>query len=212
MWHAFSKADAIVPDDAIACHATIQQCLGFAQQKVAYLRDSIALHVLQVHVLRRLVHVHEADTAAVVGCDHILCAGLAQSPDVIDDVRSQIQHSLHDLGFVGIHRNSHAQPDCFLYYGQYACQFFLQGDGGRAGAGGLSADIQNIRTVLDQLLGMLQGTLALVLAAIRKRVWGVVDDAHDQRALEVQQEMGGLPLRHTLISNGQRKTGHYGPV
>lgn len=120
------------------------------------------MHVLQVHVLRRLVHVHEADTAAVVGCDHILCAGLAQSPDVIDDVRSQIQHSLHDLWFVGIHRNSHAQPDCFLYYGQYACQFFLQGTAASRG-GGLSADIQNIRTVLDQLLGMLQGTLALVL-------------------------------------------------
>ena len=118
--------------------------------------------------------------------NHALGPRLAQRPHVVDDVGTRIQHGLHDLGFVGIDRNWHAKLHGRLHKRQYAAHLFFQGDGRGAGAGGFTTNVQDMGTVFEQFFGMAQCRgHAVVVATIRKRIGGVVHNAHHQRAGEI---------------------------
>src|SRR6218665_1489638 len=63
-------------------------------QKSAHLRQHIAVHRCQLHGLRVAVHMHQANAAARMRRDDGRSPGLAQRPDVVDDVGAHITSGL----------------------------------------------------------------------------------------------------------------------
>ena len=67
----------------------------------------------------------------------------------------------------------------------------------RSGTRGLAANIKDVGPLIQQSLRMFDGLLAFQeLAAVGKRIWSDVDDAHDQSALaELQDAPPQAPLK-----------------
>ncbi|MCY1508423.1 hypothetical protein D9M68_427310 [compost metagenome] len=137
-------------------------------------------------------------------------ARLAQRPDVVDDVRAQVEHGAHHLGLVGVDRQRHVQLHGLAHHGQHARQLGVERHGGAAGAGRFAADVEDVGTLLQQLLAVLQRRLGRrVRAAVGEGIGRDVDDAHHARLREVNPETRGLPNRTIWLTmeNGAR-----GPV
>ena len=99
--------------------------------------------------------------------DHRLRTGLTQGPDVVDDVSPCIQHGLHDLWFVGVDRNRNPKSHGFTHQRQHAREFIFERHNGCARTGGLAANVQNMRAILDELFTVTQcGMQAVVTAPI----------------------------------------------
>ena len=148
-----------------------------------------------------------------MSCNDLARARLAQSPYVIDDVGASIQHGLHHLRFIGIDRNWHLQAHSLFHHGQHALQFILQWHGRAPRACGLSANIQDIRAVLQQLFCMRHGRAdAGMPTSIRKRIRRHIHNAHDARPAHVYVKPRNLPagIHHhpwVLSENFKNKTG-----
>ena len=99
---------------------------------------------------------HQAHAAARMGGDDPGRPWLAQRPDVVDDVRPQVQHRLHDLGLVGVDRDWHPQAHRLHHQRHDARQLLLQRHRRATRARGFTADVQDIRAILDQLLAVPQ--------------------------------------------------------
>ena len=78
------------------------------------------------------MHVHEADTTGGVARNNIgsarmgSVAALAQGPDVVDDVRTQIQHMLHDFWLGRVNRYRNAEGEGPLDHRQQARKLLLK--------------------------------------------------------------------------------------
>ena len=107
--HSFAKANAGVYCDAVFCRTQSFKRGGLPFQESQHLRHHIALHRFGLHGSRFAVHVHQAHAAVGVRGYHRQRTGLAQRPNVVDDVCAQVKHGLHHLGLVGINRDGHAE-------------------------------------------------------------------------------------------------------
>ncbi len=134
--HRLAEPDAGVQHDAIPGHALAVQGVGLATEEGLHRSHHVALHGLHLHGLRFAMHVHQAHPACSMARHCFQGTRLPQGPDVVDDVRAQVQHRLHDGGLVGIHRNGHAPGHGLLHHRHHAGQFLLQGHRRAAGAGG----------------------------------------------------------------------------
>jgi len=133
-------------------------------------------------------------TRSGVGSHHGLGAGLLQGPDVVDDVHAQIQRFLHGLGLVGVHRKRHIPAYSFSQKTLDAAPLLIGGHHRRAWPGGFPSDVEHLRTVAQQLLGMAQPCLGgIVSATVRERVGREVDNPHHTGRFQVDVKAAGLP-------------------
>jgi hypothetical protein len=66
--------------------------------------------------------------------------------------------------------------------GTQASQFLFRCDGGPVGSGAFAADIHDVRSLGDELTGLLQSPLGIDLPVTAKGVIVDIDDSHDQWA------------------------------
>ena len=157
-------------------------------QKIANFNHNILVMRLLLHGLRISLFVHQADRNAAGG-NHIQCRRILQRVDVVDHMHAGGNRRAHHFGFAGVNRERYRYTAQTFDDRQYALQFLAHADRLRAGAGGFSADVEDIRTLGDQLLRMgNRGIAPQMLATVREGIGRGIDDAHDERAGEVEAE------------------------
>ena len=112
---------------------------------------------------------------------------LAQRPDVVEHIRTGGRRGGHDLGLAGVNRNWNIGKTADrLDYRDGALDFFINRYPGRAGTGRLSADVEYVRTLLYQRMGMLDSLAGLdKFTAIGKRIGRNIEYAHDIDSREI---------------------------
>ena len=134
---------------------------------------------------------------------HLPRTRLTQGPHIIDDVYTGIQHRLHHASLVGVHRDRHIQTHSLAHHRKHARQLFFQRHNRCAGTRGLTANVQDVCALFEQLFAMCQSCMRVgVLTAIRERVGRDIDNAHHQRLAEVQAKTCGLPKHKCSMRNG----------
>ena len=132
-----------------------------------------------------------------------------EAADIIDDFGSGMEGAAGDGGFVCVDGEDGVRallPDRFDD-GQDAVDLLLGGDGsgkrgslagcgGRAGAGGFAADIEDVGTFIEKRQSVGDGGLGREkLASVGEGIRGDVEHAHDERALpERERAAADIPL------------------
>ena len=205
MRHRLAKTDARIQHDAVLHHTTAHQVASPLMQEsshIPYHFIGTALHRLHLHGLGIKVHVHQTNAATAVLHHHLLTVKPirptvpAQGMNVVDDVGARIEHGLHHLGLVSIHRNSHLETHGLPHHRKHAAQLFLQRHCSSTWARRLCAYVQNGGALADQSLGVQQGAARIgMLPTVRKRIGCDIDNPHDVGKLQVQPKTPGLPMR-----------------
>ena len=194
--HGFAKANAGVEQDTLARYAQRAQAAGMVSQKILDHAQGGTHHGLHLHGGGLGMHVHQAHTALAMRGHRLGRTGLAQGPNVVDDVGTSVQSRLHHRRFAGVHRDRHLPTHRRFHHGLDAGPFGLGIHGGGPWPRRLTPDIQNLCALAQQALGMGDSSRSMgVLAPVGKRVGGDVDDAHHPRFGQVKVKPRGLPKR-----------------
>ncbi len=124
-------------------------------------------------------------------------ARLAQRLHVVDHAGAGRQCCAHHVGLEGIDADRHgrARHQC-LDHRHHALDLLLRRHLFGAGPGGLAADVEDIRALLDQRQRVGDGRLGTEMpAAVGERIRGDVDDAHHPRAVQPQRPPGTIQHR-----------------
>ena len=118
----------------------------------------------------------------------------AETAHIIQETRTAPCRLRHHAGRAGIHRdNCVAVLGKRLHRGNNPVQLLCLADSNSARTGRLTADIENISTLGQHLLGASQkhigidAPIAVKLSAIGKGVWGNVENTHNARTAKVQR-------------------------
>ena len=177
--HSFAKANAGVEQNARAPHPQFAQAAGMVLQEILNHAQGGTHHGLHLHGGGLGMHVHQAHTALAMRGHHLGRTGMAQGPNVVDDVGTGVQSGLHHRRLTGVHRHRHLPAHGGLHHGLDAGPFGIGIHGGGAWPRRLTTNVQDLCALAQQALGMGDGGLGMgVLAPIGKRVGGDVDDAH----------------------------------
>ena len=120
--------------------------------------------------------------------------GIGQAAgDVVDADRSGGDGARGHLGAHRVDRDEPAGCGEFFDDRDHALELFVETRPHRTGAGRLSADVDQVGAVGEQLLAMLDGgDRGGVQAAVGEGVGGDVDDAHHQAPTRLGQTLDGL--------------------
>ena len=210
--NGLSKADSRIEYDLLGRHAAGYGGVKRLSKKFPDFAHNILIGGSLLHGGGLSLHVHE-DEACAGGGDEGGHGGIAKAADVIDDVDAGLEGGGGDLGLAGIDGKGAGSlrselPDD----GEDAGDFLLRGDGGGAGAGGLASDVDNIRTLGFHAAGVLDGGARIKeLAAVRKGIYGYIQDAHYKRASsEIETSVFGAPVHFSKetrqpLCSGRRK-------
>jgi hypothetical protein len=122
-----------------------------------------------------------------------LCIRQTATFESANHVRAGGDSCAHHLCFAGIHRQRHVAALQRLDDRQHPPQLLVDPDGLRAGARRFAADIEDVRSLLQQPKGVCYpGSGGGMVAAIGERVGRDVDDAHDERAGEREGEAAAV--------------------
>ena len=212
----FAKANPGVERDAVERHPSAVHLRQAPGQPGGHLNHHITGVVGELlHRARLTLHVHQADATRRVRRHHRQRTRPGQCAHIVDDVGAQIEGRLHHLGPAGVHRHRDAQSHGMAQHRQHPGQLFLQIRLTGTGAGGFTADVQQVSAVAQQLVAVRLGRVgAAVLAAVGKRIGRDVDDAHHLRPAQIDQKTAGLPVRQTMnpACQSTKRTGPEGPV
>ena len=103
-----------------------------------------------------------------------------QSPDIIDQVCPGRDSRRRHPGFVGIQGHRHIESSLHsLDYRNHPLDFLMLRQKRVARPGGLAADVDDVRPLLQHLLHMPQGPVPVVpLPSVREGIRGHVQDSH----------------------------------
>ncbi len=122
---------------------------------------------------------------------------LREAADVVHDVRAPIEYRAGDGGLVGVDGDEVAIAEEGFDDGADQRCLLAHVERGAVGAGGLGADVDDVRARLAQRACAAQcGRVVAADAVAGERVVGEVQDAHDVRAVEGEATVAELPGRH----------------
>jgi len=129
---------------------------------------------------------HQDERRAVAARDLRETRLEAQPTNIIQNVRAGAESLLGDLGFGGVNGDGdrvQLAPQA-ANDGQHAPQFFLPRDRLRAGPCGFAAHVDPVGSLANQFHPALDGAFgSKVESAIRERVRGHVEHAHEERTV-----------------------------
>ncbi len=147
-------------------------------------RDVVSAGGVALHLGGSPKRMHETDRHPSSGGENRELGPRAQAGDVIDERRAGIDGGTSDCGLRGVDGQRHADVAQADDDGEHAGELVGDADGNGSGAGRLAADVEQIGTGANELKAMFNRMLRIgEQPAVRKRVRGDIDDAHDQRAL-----------------------------
>ncbi len=177
----FAKADARIQTEAAALDAAGFCGLYALGEEVVYFFDDVKVGWVGVQALGIVPQVHDDDAAGVLGAD-FYHGRVGKSGDIVDDVCPGFEGEAGGGGMPRVDRD--AQFAVFFSEcaddGDDAVLLFFRFYGFCAGAGGFSADINDVGAFFNELRGVGEGGFrGVVQAAIGEGVRGDVEDAHD---------------------------------
>jgi hypothetical protein len=173
-------------------------------QEPAHLVHHVGIARRLLHGPWRTLHVHQAH-GRIRFSHRVQGAGRSQCHHVVDHRRPGSQRRAHHLGLHRVDRHHAATAGQRLDHRQHATNFFVNWHRGRARAGGLATDIEDIGARFLQLERMADGRLRIgQTPAVRKRIRRDIDDAHDKRA-------GQRESVRTGVENGHKNRGAKAP-
>ena len=179
---------------------------AFAQQKGAHLRHHVMILGILLHGARLALHVHEAHADAGRGRPFAR-AGRAQGVHVVDDASARPRPPPPSPRACWCRwRSPRREPAAMRSItGTTRSRSTAASTRERAGARGLAAHVDDGCALGDHLRGALDGRIdAGVAAAVGKGIGGHVQDAHDDRARQIDGSMSALPL-HRMPGNADRR-------
>ena len=144
----------------------------------------VAVARVRLHRARLAPHVHEHERRARGGDRRAEPRVEAQRRDVVDDRRARLERGARDggLGRVDADRHRAARRER-PHDRHHPPQLLLERDRRGAGAGGLAADVEDVRALRREAQPVFHGGAGVEEgAAVREGVRGHVDDAHDRCA------------------------------
>jgi hypothetical protein len=178
------EAEAGVDDDAVGGDAAGQDGLDTRVQFVDDFGDDVGVLAADVAALEEAAPVHDDEGGAGVGDgrDH---AGVGEAAaDVVDEGGTGREGPFGDGGAHGVDGDRDPLGGQAADDGDDAAQFLGLVDPGGSGAGGLAADVDQVRALGDQVEATLDGGRGVEeAAAVGEGVGGDVHDSHDRAAV-----------------------------
>ncbi len=163
-------------------------------EKLGDLDDDISVARIVLHAARFALHVHQA-YARLAGGGDLQGAGCAQRVDVVDHVGTGVHRNAHDFRLDGIDRQGRTATVQGFDHRQQAVDFLLRRHGRRAGSRGFGAEIENVGPLLQQAKSLRHGGIGVAVQAVtRKGIIGQIDNAHDERALGVEDKSPAMKI------------------
>ena len=151
MLHGLAEADARIDGDAVGYDAGRACGVDALRKMRGHFGDDIIIVRILLHGARCASHVHENNGACALRRDvrHIIIA--LQRRDIVDDLRAGRDGGARHRCLRGVdaQRGSGFRGESFDDR-KHAAQFLFRGDGGRAGARRLAADIEDLRAFVDK--------------------------------------------------------------
>ena len=188
----FAETDPRIKADSFPGDARFQQGIEALLQVAFDVGHHIVIAGINLHRLRRTLHVHRAD-AGTTGCGQGQHAGITlQAGYIVDDLGSHLECGGGHRGLGGVDRHRHprlrGQPAHHL---PHAAQFFLGRHPGRKRAGAFPAHIEQIGSFGHQPQAMGHRRLHRGMpTAVGKAVGSGVDNPHHQRPAQGAGRMG----------------------
>ena len=209
-----AEAESGVEPELVTADALRLGISDLALKERKDLGDDIGINGVQGQVTGATRQVHQEERDPAGGDEGGHGGVIGQAADVIDERGTGIEGSAGDFGFVGVHGEGNGghlggeagddgKDTSQLLGGR---QGGLIAEGSRAGA--LTSDVQEMRTVRDEGMGVGDGILdALVQTAVGERVRGDVQDAHHEGLFAAKR----LPVSiHGLVVQAHAAPGDRG--
>ena len=161
-----------------------------------------------MHGRRHPPHVHENHPRTVLPHDLGHGGIIAKRTDIIHNRGAEIKTTAGDLGFRGINRDRYRYSLCQLRDDRsHTAELFFKGDRLRSGPRRLSADVHNVRAVMDHLEGVVHRVINILESPpVRKGIGRKIENCHEQHPLPYRKRMFlgepslGLWLTHVVLS------------
>ena len=149
-------------------------------QKAQHFFNHVTVLRLLLHAARIALHVHEADRHAKLG-HRFQRAGSAERTDVVDHGSARGHSGTHHLRLAGVYGNGHCRcRSQTLNNADHTVQFCCDRYRLCARSGGLSTDINDVRTLGHHIQSVLYGRLLKrIEPAVRKRIRGHIKYPHN---------------------------------
>ena len=180
------EAEAGVDDHAVGGDAALQDGLHARVELVGDLGDHVVVHTPDVAALQVAAPVHD-DERGARGDDDPDHRGVGEAAaDVVDQGGSGRERLLGDGGAHGVDGDGDALRREAPDHRDDAPELLGLVDAGGAGAGGLAADVHQVRALCDQVQAVLDGRGGVEPAsAVGEGVGGDVHDPHDRAPVPV---------------------------
>ncbi|CAM5251520.1 hypothetical protein STENM223S_00285 [Streptomyces tendae] len=184
MLGVLGEAETRVDDHAVGGDAALQDGLYARVKLVGDLGDHVVVHAPHVPALQEATPVHD-DERGAGGGDDAGHGGVGEAAaDVVDQGGPGRERLLGDGGAHGVDGDRDAFRDETADHRDDAPELLGLVDAGRAGAGGLAADVHQVGALGDQVEAVLDGRGGVEPAsAVGEGVGGDVHDSHDRAAV-----------------------------
>ena len=185
MLHCLAKTKTRIEDNALPGDAVLQGTVEALSEEIVDFIQHVPVRRCLLHCLRCALHMHERDSGATPRNERGHLRIEAHRTDIVHQHCSCIQRGCRDAGAVRI--DGHQRPVALhdLPTHRYRTLLLdLGGDRYGAGAGRLSAYVDDIGTGGQHGFGMLERLLWLqVQSTVREGIGCHVQDAHNVRTL-----------------------------
>ena len=185
---------ARVEADAVVRDARRFQFSCAFRQVIADFNDDIVVEGIVLHGARLALHVHddEARIARARDLDH---RWVAKTRHVVDDGGTRLHAGARNLGMARVDAHADARLGELADNLNRARELFRDRHLGGAGTRGLTAHVDDLRTLLDHALRMRDcGAVGIVLSPVGERIRRDIQDAHHDGHLDVEAIRGTLPI------------------
>ena len=185
MTGGLAEADARVDGDTLAPDPRRLAGRDPALEVIEDIERGVGIARRQLHGLGIALGMHEDDRRAAP-FRHLEAFGIeVKGGDVVDDGGAGPQGRRHHAGLAGVDRNRRFAFGETTDHRQHAGKLVRLRDRRRVRAGGLAADVEDIRPCRRQGLAMGDGIAGVgEITAVGEAVGGDVDDPHDHRFVQ----------------------------
>ena len=195
MLHRLAEAEARVQHYSDSVHARALQPFQSVHEKIAHFLDDVLVNRIQLHRLRRSLHV-QADIAGLrLGhhAPHFIIGAVRRN--VVHDAGAGSQRGAGHRRFLRVDGNGRLHlGHQFLDYRQHAAQFFGFAHRLSAGPRRFAADVNDFRSLPDHFQATrYRGRRIKKPAAVRKRIGRHVHHTHNHgRTRERELKLAGV--------------------
>ena len=164
------------------------------RQVIAHLNDNVVIDGVILHGARLTLHMHddEARIARTRDLDH---RWVAKTRHIVDDGGTRLHTGARNLGVARVDAHADARPSELANNLDRTRELFCDRHLGGARTRGLTAHVDDLRTLLDHALRECDGCImGIVLSPVGERIRRDIQDAHHDGHLDVEAIRGTLPI------------------